>query len=496
MSQLSLPTTIAFLLYVTIVLAIGIYAYSKTKDASDYFLGGRKLSPLVAAISAAASDMSGWILLGLPGYAYLAGLEAAWITIGLTIGVAANWVLVAKRLRIYTAMLDDAVTIPAYLQRRFQDSKVWLKSIAAISILLFFLFYVASGLIAGGKLFNVVFGLDYYIAVFVGVILILFYTLFGGFLAVSWTDVFQGTLMLIALVAVPILVTSNLGGVSAVAADIDATNPELLNMFTDAAGEPLGWLTIIGLLGWGFGYFGQPHILARFKAIRSADETGVATVIGVGWASFGYLTAILVGFCGIAFLNEPLADPEKVFITLTSLVFHPLVAGILLAAILAAIMSTVDSQLLVCSAALAEDLYPLVVKRALSAEARMKIGRIAVVVLAMVASALAMDPESKVLDVVSYAWAGLGASLGPAILISLYWRSMTSQGALAGVLVGAVTVIVWSQLSGGLFDVYELVPGFILSSIAVVLVSLRSPAVRDAVGIQFDDMLTKMRGGA
>ncbi|MFT7368689.1 MAG: sodium/proline symporter, partial [Oceanospirillaceae bacterium] len=187
MSQLSLPTTIAFLLYVIIVLAIGIYAYSKTKDATDYFLGGRKLSPLVAAISAGASDMSGWILLGLPGYAYLAGLEAAWITIGLTIGVAANWVLVAKRLRIYTEMLDDAVTIPAYLERRFQDAKIWLKSIAAISILLFFLFYVASGLIAGGKLFNVVFGLDYYVAVFVGVILILFYTLFGGFLAVSWT---------------------------------------------------------------------------------------------------------------------------------------------------------------------------------------------------------------------------------------------------------------------------------------------------------------------
>jgi sodium/proline symporter len=496
MSQLSLPTTIAFLIYVIIVLAIGIYAYSKTKDASDYFLGGRKLSPLVAAISAGASDMSGWILLGLPGYAYLAGLEAAWITIGLTIGVAANWMLVAKRLRIYTAMLDDAVTIPAYLQRRFQDSKVWLKSIAAISILLFFLFYVASGLIAGGKLFNVVFGLDYYIAVVVGVILILFYTLFGGFLAVSWTDVFQGSLMLIALVAVPLLVTGNLGGASAVVTQIDGANPELLNMFTDAAGQPLGLLTIIGLLGWGLGYFGQPHILARFKAIRSADETGRAAVIGVSWASFGYLMAILVGFCGVAYLSEPLADPEKVFITLTSLVFHPLIAGILLAAILAAIMSTVDSQLLVCSAALAEDLYPLMVKKSLSPEARMKVGRIAVVVLAMVASGLAMDPESKVLDVVSYAWAGLGASLGPAILISLYWRSMTSQGALAGVFVGAVTVIVWSQLSGCLFDVYELVPGFILSSIAVALVSLRSPAVSDAVGIQFDNMRTRLGGGA
>jgi sodium/proline symporter len=308
--------------------------------------------------------------------------------------------------------------------------------------------------------------------------------------------VFQGSLMLIALVAAPILVIDNVGGVSAAVTKIEGINPELLNMMTGATGEPLGWLTILGLLGWGLGYFGQPHILARFKAIRSADETGVAAIIGVSWASFGYLMAILVGFCGIAYLNEPLADPEKVFITLTSLVFHPLVAGILLAAILAAIMSTVDSQLLVCSAALAEDLYPLMVKKSLSAEARMKIGRIAVVVLAIIASGLAMDPESKVLDVVSYAWAGLGASLGPAILISLYWRSMTSQGALAGILVGAVTVILWSQLSGGIFDIYELVPGFILSSIAVVLVSLRSPAVSDAVGIQFDDMRTKLRGGA
>ncbi len=496
MSQLSLPTTVAFLLYVIIVLAIGVYAYTKTKDASDYFLGGRKLSPLVSAISASASDMSGWILLGLPGYAYLAGLEAAWITLGLMIGVAANWLLMAKRLRIYTEMLDDAVTIPAYLQRRFNDSKVWLKSIAALSILLFFLFYVASGLIAGGKLFNVVFGLDYYIAVFVGVVLILFYTLFGGFLAVSWTDVFQGSLMLIALIAVPVLVIGNIGGVSTAVAQIDAANPQLLNLFTSATGEPLGWLAIISLLGWGLGYFGQPHILARFKALRSADETGVAAGIGVSWASFGYLMAILVGLCGVAYLNEPLADPEKVFITLTSLVFHPLVAGILLAAILAAIMSTVDSQLLVCSAALAEDLYPLLVKKSLSAEKRMQIGRIAVVVLAVVAASLAMDPESKVLDVVSYAWAGLGASLGPAILISLYWRSMTAQGALAGVLVGAVTVIAWSQLSGGLFDLYELVPGFTFASLAVVLVSLLSPAVGDGVGTQFDDMCAKLRDRA
>ena len=496
MSQLPLSTTIAFLFYVIVVLAIGVYAYTQTKGASDYFLGGRKLSPLVSAVSASASDMSGWILLGLPGYAYLAGMEAAWISLGLTIGVAANWLLTAKRLRIYTHMLDDAVTVPAYLQRRFKDTKIWLKSISSFSILLFFLFYVASGLIAGGKLFEEVFGLDYHIAVVVGVALILFYTLFGGFLAVSWTDVFQGSLMLIALSLVPLLVTGSIGGVAEAVGKIEAINPELLNAFTPVTGEPLSALVIIGLMGWGLGYFGQPHVLARFKAIRSADETGVAAAIGVSWTFLGYLMAILVGFCGLAYLSEPLADPEKVFITLTSLIFHPLIAGILLAAILAAIMSTVDSQLLVCSAALSEDVYPMLAKKPLTSEARLKMGRIAVVVLASLSAILAMDPQSKVQDVVSYAWAGLGASLGPAIVISLYWRSMTSQGALAGVLVGAITVIVWSQLSGGIFDVYELVPAFILSSIAVVVVSLISPPVSDDVGTCFDDMCAKLRDRA
>ncbi|MGB2055204.1 MAG: sodium/proline symporter, partial [Porticoccaceae bacterium] len=276
MSQLSLPTTIAFLIYISIVLGIGFYAYIQTKSASDYFLGGRQLSPTVSAISAGASDMSGWVLLGLPGYAYMAGLEAVWISIGLTIGVAANWLLMAKRLRIYSAQLDDAVTLPAYLQRRFADTRPWLKSIASISILLFFLFYVGSGLIAGGKLFNEVFGFDYQWAVLTSVVLILIYTLFGGFLAVSWTDVFQGLLMLLALVAVPVLVISQAGGVSEMATQINQQNPQLLDLFTAVNGQSLGWMMIISTMGWGLGYFGQPHILARFKAIRSPQDTGQA----------------------------------------------------------------------------------------------------------------------------------------------------------------------------------------------------------------------------
>ena len=274
MSELSMSTVVAFLAYVAIVLSIGFYAYLKTKNATDYFLGGRELSPAVSAISAGASDMSGWVLLGLPGYAYLAGLEAAWISLGLVLGVAANWGLMAKRLRLYSEQLDDAVTLPTYLQRRFADNTPWLKSIASLSILLFFLFYVGSGLIAGGKLFNEVFGFDYHIAVFVSVALILFYTLFGGFLAVSWTDVFQGLLMLLALVCVPVLVISQTGGLDEFTAKINLKNPQLLDAFTDVNGNALGWMAIISAMGWGLGYFGQPHILARFMAIRSASETG------------------------------------------------------------------------------------------------------------------------------------------------------------------------------------------------------------------------------
>lgn len=472
MSELSVSTIVAFLAYVAIVLSIGVYAYLKTKNATDYFLGGRELSPTVTAISAGASDMSGWVLLGLPGYAYLAGLEAAWISLGLVIGVAANWGLMAKRLRIYSEQLDDAVTLPTYLQRRFADKTPWLKSISSLSILLFFLFYVGSGLIAGGKLFNEVFGFDYQIAVFVSVALILFYTLFGGFLAVSWTDVFQGLLMLLALVCVPVLVISQAGGLDEFTAQISLKNPQLLNVFTDINGDALGWLAIVSAMGWGLGYFGQPHILARFMAIRSAAETGKAASIGVTWAFLCYLLAILVGLSGVAYLPGIIPDSEKVFIALTGLIFHPLIAGILLAAILAAIMSTVDSQLLVCSSSLAEDLYPLVVKKQLSPKQRLQVGRVAVVILALMATLLAMEPDSKVLDVVSYAWAGLGASLGPAILISLYWRKMTARGALAGVFVGGATVIIWPQFEGGIFELYSLVPGFGVSALAVVVGSL------------------------
>lgn len=491
MSQLSIPTLVAFLCYIGIVLGIGFLAYLRTQNSTDYFLGGRKLTPAVSAISASASDMSGWVLLGLPGYAYLAGLEAAWIAMGLVIGVAANWLLVARRLRIYSHQLDDAVTIPSYLHRRFAAATPWLRVIASVSILLFFLFYVASGLIAGGKLFNQVFAVDYYWAVVISASLILIYTLFGGFLAVSWTDVFQGLLMLLAISAVPLLVITQIEG--GFAQQINLKNPQLLNMLTDAEGNSLGLLMIIGSMGWGLGYFGQPHVLARFKAIRDPAETNSATLIGVSWSLLCYSLAVLLGLCGIAFLAEPLTDPEKVFMALTTVIFHPLIAGILLAAILAAIMSTVDSQLLACSSSLAEDIFPLVRRKQLDPRARLRVGRISVVVLAVLAMLFALNPDNTVLGVVSYAWAGLGASLGPVMLISLYWRSMSEASALAGVAVGGGTVILWSQLNGGLFDLYALVPGFMLSSLAIIscgFIAKFKP--KQSVIKQFDTMLRQL----
>lgn len=493
MAEMSTSINITFFVYLAGVMAIGIYAWIQTKNASDYFLGGRSLSPGVAAISAGASDMSGWVLLGLPGFAYLSGLEAAWISVGLCTGVALNWWLSAKRLRVYSVQLEDAVTVPAYLQRRFKDPTPWLKICSATFILLFFLFYVASGLIGGGKLFVAVFDMDYQYAVIIGAVIVVLYTLFGGFLAVSWTDVFQALLMTLALVVVPIVVVTDAGGFSETVAKVEAINPEFLDMFTDNTGAPLSLIAILSSLGWGLAYFGQPHILARFMAIRSPSDVKVAAIIGVSWSVFIYLAAIAVGLAGAVYLSTPLEDSEKVFMSLVAVLFNPVIAGILLAAILAAIMSTVDSQLLVCSAALAEDLYPLVVKDQPSAERRLQVGRLAVGGLAIVAMMFAMDPNSKVLDVVSYAWGGLGAALGPVILLSLYWPRMNRYGALAGVLVGGLTVIVWAQINGGWFDLYELVPGFFFSVIAIVAVSLFTAEPEEEIAAEFDEMLVTVK---
>lgn len=468
----SFAITTTFIAYLILMLAIGVIAYQRTKSSSDYFLGGRSLGPWPAALSAGASDMSGWLLLGLPGYAYAAGIEAFWLAGGLLVGTWLNWLITAKRLRTYS-ITTDALTLPEFLSRRFNDKSKMIQVISAFFILLFFLFYTSSGLVAGGKLFETVFGLDYTTAVIIGTVCVVSYTLFGGFLAVSWTDLVQGLLMAAALMIVPI--TAMEGGFGQLGSDLSAINPQLLTLWNDSKGEPLTAIAIISLVAWGLGYFGQPHILARFKASRSNRDLTTARRIAVIWTGLSMAGAMLVGLVGLIYVNNSgisVDDGEKIFMLLVNSLFHPVVAGILLAAILAAVMSTADSQLLVSSSALAEDFYKQVFKKDATSEEIVMVGRIAVIGISIVALILAMTPDSSVLGLVSYAWAGFGAAFGPALVLSLYWERMNRNGALAGILVGGITIVVWKQLSGGWFDVYEIVPGIILSTLSIVVVSL------------------------
>ncbi|ATC59961.1 sodium/proline symporter PutP [Vibrio anguillarum] len=481
----SFAITTTFILYLILMLAIGVAAYLRTKNSADYFLGGRSLGPWPAALSAGASDMSGWLLLGLPGYAYAAGIEAFWLAGGLLLGTWANWLVNAKRLRTYS-ITTDSLTLPEFLSRRFNDKSKLIQTISAFFILLFFLFYTSSGLVAGGKLFETVFGLDYSTAVIIGTICVVSYTLFGGFLAVSWTDLVQGLLMAAALMIVPIAAIN--GGLGQLSQDLSAINPELLTLWHDVKGEPLTGVAIISLMAWGLGYFGQPHILARFKASRSNKDLTTARRIAVIWTGLSMAGALLVGLVGLVYVTNTgsleLADGEKIFMLLVNAIFHPVIAGILLAAILAAIMSTADSQLLVSSSALAEDFYKQVIKQDATSEEIVRVGRFAVILISIVALVLAMTPDSSVLGLVSYAWAGFGAAFGPAVVLSLYWSRMNRNGALAGIIVGGVTIVVWKQLSGGWFDVYEIVPGIIFSVLAIVVVSLATAEPEESVRAQ------------
>jgi sodium/proline symporter len=483
------PAIIAtFIVYLIMMLAIGVYAYKRTVNSSDYFLGGRSLGPWPAALSAGASDMSGWLMLGLPGYAYASGLESIWLAGGLLLGTWANWTICAKRLRTFSITANDSLTLPEYLSRRFHDTSKWVQSLSAFFILLFFLFYTSSGLVAGGKLFETVFGLDYVWAVTIGTVCVVSYTLFGGFLAVSWTDLVQGLLMAAALMIVPVAAMD--GGLGQLSADLAAKNPELLTIWNDSTGKPLSAIAIISLAAWGLGYFGQPHILARFKATRTNADLITARRIAVIWTALSMTGAILVGLVGLLYVDNQLAgelaDSEKIFMVLVNAIFNPVIAGILLAAILAAIMSTADSQLLVSSSALAEDFYKQSFKPSASPTEVVMVGRVAVIGLSMLALYLAMDPDSTVLGLVSYAWAGFGAAFGPAIILSLYWKRMNRNGALAGILTGGITIVVWKQLSGGIFELYEIVPGVIFATIAIVVTSLMTDEPSQDVLTQYE----------
>ncbi len=464
---------VTFILYLIFMMGIGAYFYRRTTNLSDYILGGRKVNYWVTSLSAQASDMSGWLLMGLPGYAYLAGLEAFWIAFGLAVGTWVNWKFVARRLRIYTELAGDAITLPDYFENRFRDSTKILRIVSSIFILVFFLIYTSSGFVAGAKLFSSVFGLPYQTGLIVGVVVIIGYTFLGGYLAVSWTDFFQGVLMFIAVTIVPIVGFRLAGGVEGTFRTVRAINPELLNIFTATDGTAISAIAIISLVAWGLGYFGQPHILARFMGIRSADEIAPARRIATVWVVVSLAFAVIVGLVGLAGLDLSFegADSERVFIYLIDAVIPPVFAGVFLSAILAAIMSTADSQLLVTSSALTEDLYAVLLRSKASQKELVWISRGSVVVVAVIAMFIAFDPDSSVLGLVSYAWGGFGATFGPIVLLSLFWRRMTRNGALGGLLAGGITVIVWKNLSGGIFDLYEIVPGFIFGLIASVVFS-------------------------
>jgi sodium/proline symporter len=463
--------------YMAVCLLLGFVAYRRTSTLGDFILGGRKLGSWVTALSAQASDMSGWLLMGLPGLAYLSGFDAVWLAGGLVAGTWANWRFIAARLRARTEQLSDSLTLPDYFERRFDDRSRLLRTITAAFILVFFAFYTSSGFVASGKLFQTLFGLPYVEAMFWGSIVMLAYTFFGGFLAVSWSDVLQGTLMFFALVLVAWMGVALAGGPAETLGQIAAKNPSLLEPFTASGGEALGWTGIASLLGWGLGYAGQPHILARFMAIRRVEEMQTARRVAMGWVVVVLAAAIIVGLSGMLALDPPLAgaDSEKVFILMSTQFFHPVIAGICLSGILAAVMSTASAQLLVSSSAFAEDFYRGLFRPQAARGELLWVGRGAVLAIAMVAFWLGLDPDSKVLSLVAWAWAGFGAAFGPAIILSLYWQRMTRNGALAGIVVGGFTVIVWPQLEGEIFQLYELVPGFILSWLAIWLVSLRGP---------------------
>lgn len=474
MDSRNVGIVLIFFMYLIFMLVIGFIYYRNTKNLSDYIIGDRKLNSWVTALSSQASDMSGWLLLGLPGAAYVSGFEAGWIAVGLLIGTYINWKLIAKKLRQYTEIANNSITLSSYFKNRFKDNSDILRVVSAIIILIFFLIYTASGLVAGGKLFSSVFGVPYLVALTIGTLVIIAYTFLGGFMAVCWTDFFQGILMFFAILIVPLTCIQLNGGFGVTINELNAINTQMLNPLTSLDGSTLSFIAIASSLGWGFGYFGQPHILIRFMAIKSSSEIKKARTIAMIWVIISLFAAVVIGMIGRVYLTEYLEGSlaETVFITMVNNTFPTIIAGILLAAILAAIMSTADSQLLVTSSALIEDIYKVFSKREVKEIELVWLSRIIVVAVAAIAFVLALNPNSSVLDLVAYAWAGFGAGFGPVVVISLFWKRMTRNGALAGMIVGGATVIIWQNLSGGIFDLYEIVPGFIISCLAIIVVSL------------------------
>lgn len=501
---------IAFAVYLLIMIVIGIIYMKRTNNSEDYFLGGRGLGGWVAALSAQASDMSGWLLMGLPGAIYAMGTGQAWIAIGLFLGTVFNWVCISSRLRRYTIKANNSLTLPAYFENRFRDNKKILLLISSIVIVIFFLVYTASALAAGGKLFNSVFGLDYHIALAIGAGVILLYTFMGGFMAVCVTDFVQGTLMLVGLMIVPIAAFFILGGGDGVAQVINESGvvggaSSYLNLFTNGE-RPYTFVEIFSQLAWGLGYCGMPHILTRFMAIKNQKELRKSRVIAIIWVMISLGFACMLGIVGRAFLfptilgTEGTASTENVFIEMIIKMFTetyslPFIGGLFLCGILAAIMSTADSQLLVTASAVSKDLYKDVLRPETDEKKVLAVSRWTVAIVAILAFIIAWDPDNSIMGLVSNAWAGLGAAFGPIVLMSLFWRRANLTGAVAGIISGGLTVIIWDYipLAGGqtlgvATGLYSLAVGFVVSCLCIVIFSLATKAPAQEILDEFDSV--------
>lgn len=478
-------TIITLGIYMAAMLGIGYWSYRRTSTLSDYMLAGRNLGPAVTALSAGASDMSSWMVMALPGAFYASGMSEIWLPIGLSLGAYINYFAVAPRLRVYSELAQNSITVPDFLENRFEDTTRVLRIVSGVFIVIFFAIYAASGMAAGGKMFESAFGAGYHTGLYVTLAVIVLYTLIGGFLAVSTTDFVQGVIMFIALILVPVVAFTDIGGDFSVVDEVKKIDPSMFNIFT---GESV--LGIIGLLAWSVGYFGQPHIIIRFMAIRSHKDLKVARRVNIVWMVVGLIGASAAGLIGAAYFANyggPLGDSETVLIEFANVLFHPIITGFVLAAILAAIMSTVASQLIVTSSALTEDFYRAFFRKRASEKELVFIGRFAVLLVGLIAAWIAFNPDSSILDIVSNAWAGFGATFGAVILVSLHWKNMTRWGAIAGVAVGGLTVLIW--ISTGLSEwLYEMIPGFLLSLLALYVVSKLTKKPSEKIEETFTEM--------
>ncbi|MCL2601653.1 MAG: sodium/proline symporter PutP [Treponema sp.] len=472
---------ITFFVYFSIIIGIALY-FRRSQNLSDYFLGGRTLNAWVGALSAQASDFSGWLLMGLPGAIYAAGTGRAWVAVGNFVGLIINWMCIAKRLRRYTITAKNSITLPEYLENRFHDTSRALKTTTAVFFAIFFTVYTAAGFVAGGTLLSSIFGLNYTTAMVLTALFIVLYTLIGGFLAVSVTDTLQGMMMLLGIAILPWVALNAMGGWANVSAEVPAG---FFNMLADGRGGRISGISIISDMAWGLGYFGMPHILVRFMAIKSEKSVSISTVIAIIWAAIGLSSAVLVGVVGFAFVPG-LANRETVLINMIDRIFLsqnaviaiPVLGGFFLCGIFAAIISTADSQLLVASSSLTGDIYRGLKKTA-SDKHLVMVSRLSVLAVAVIAFIIALNPAAGVMALISNAWAGLGSAFGPLVLISLFWRRITRMGAVVGIIVGGLTVIIWEyiplaqgQVLGSYTGLYSLIPGFFLSVAAILAVSL------------------------